>query len=213
MLKIFNNNPLMANSYLYIKGDKALCIDVTSPTHDMVNFLLKNKIGSLCVIFTHAHFDHIIYATPLHNALSRHNIGLQFLAHTAERLWYLEQDFDKYLTMFGLQHSYPSGLKPIAINNFLNDGDSLPMTNFSLIHTPGHSPGSCCLYNAQEEIIFTGDTLFADGGIGRTDLEGGNLNQLKTSLQKIFSLPNTATIYPGHGDSCLLSDTRQYFNV
>ncbi len=80
----------------------------------------------------------------------------------------------------------------------LDDGDKIDIgkTSLTVIHTPGHSMGSICLYN--EDHIFTGDTLFV-GGVGRTDLPGGSSNQMLQSIQeKIYSLPGETLVWPGH---------------
>jgi len=67
------------------------------------------------------------------------------------------------------------------------------------LHTPGHTPGGCCLYLAQENKVISGDTLFADS-IGRTDLPGGSHEQLLESIRsKLFTLPDDVAVYPGHG--------------
>ncbi|PIU50924.1 hypothetical protein COS91_07165, partial [Candidatus Desantisbacteria bacterium CG07_land_8_20_14_0_80_39_15] len=66
--------------------------------------------------------------------------------------------------------------------------------NFKVIHTPGHTPGSICLYLEKESVIFTGDTLFAQG-VGRTDLPCGNEQALQNSLKKLFVLPDSVKVY------------------
>ena len=73
------------------------------------------------------------------------------------------------------------------------------MSNFQLLETPGHTPGSICLYFPDEKTLFSGDTLF-QMGYGRTDLPGGNMGQLITSLERLFTLPSDVRVYPGHGD-------------
>jgi glyoxylase-like metal-dependent hydrolase (beta-lactamase superfamily II) len=69
---------------------------------------------------------------------------------------------------------------------------------FSVIFTPGHTPGSVCFYFEKEKLIFTGDTLFKDG-VGRTDFSYSSRKDLENSLKKIFSLPKKTAVYPGHG--------------
>ena len=71
--------------------------------------------------------------------------------------------------------------------------------SLKVLHTPGHTPGGCCLYFADERKVITGDTLFADS-IGRTDLPGGSHEQLLESIRtKLFTLPDDVYAYPGHG--------------
>jgi hypothetical protein len=69
----------------------------------------------------------------------------------------------------------------------------------SIILTPGHTPGSVCLYFPEEKVLFSGDTLFRNG-YGRTDLPGGDFGQLVDSLNRLFALPPDTRVFPGHGD-------------
>lgn len=89
-------------------------------------------------------------------------------------------------------------LENIKIDIPVKDNDILGIgkINFKIIHTPGHTKGGICLYSPP--YIFTGDTLFSDGGYGRTDLAGGNDIELQNSLKKLFMLPDNTIIYPGH---------------
>ena len=86
-------------------------------------------------------------------------------------------------------------------DRFLTDGMEIPFGNSSLkvIHTPGHTRGGCCLYLEKEQLLISGDTLFADS-IGRTDLPGGSHGQLLDSIRtRLFPLPEDTVVYPGHG--------------
>jgi glyoxylase-like metal-dependent hydrolase (beta-lactamase superfamily II) len=76
--------------------------------------------------------------------------------------------------------------------------ESIPF--FQVLHTPGHTPGSICLYRSEEGLLLSGDTLFRMG-YGRTDLPGGHMGQLMESLERLFTLPSNVRVYPGHGDS------------
>jgi len=91
----------------------------------------------------------------------------------------------------------------------LKENDILTFGAISLkvIHTPGHTKGSCCFICENEKVMFSGDTLFT-GGIDRYDFYGGNYNALMESLQKLKSLNENYTIYPGHGDNTTLNDEK-----
>ncbi|MBC7190633.1 MBL fold metallo-hydrolase, partial [Candidatus Aerophobetes bacterium] len=94
----------------------------------------------------------------------------------------------------------------------LEDGDCIHLEGMTLevLHTPGHTPGSICL--SYDDILFTGDTLFA-GGVGRVDFPGGNLQLLLSSIKRrIFSLPETMKVLPGHGpESTIEKEKRENF--
>ena len=78
---------------------------------------------------------------------------------------------------------------------------------YQIIETPGHTPGSVCLYWEKEKVLLSGDTLFCMG-YGRTDLPGGNMAQLIQSLDRLFELPSDVRVYPGHGESTTIGDER-----
>jgi hydroxyacylglutathione hydrolase len=104
----------------------------------------------------------------------------------------------------------PNRLPLPAPDMLLKDGDTVGIDDisFSVIHTPGHSPGSICLYG--HGIIFTGDTLF-NGGIGRFDFPGGNYDQEMASLHdKLMTLPDEIVVYPGHGPESTIGTERKY---
>ncbi|MGO8806872.1 MAG: MBL fold metallo-hydrolase [Candidatus Bathyarchaeia archaeon] len=90
----------------------------------------------------------------------------------------------------------------------LDDGSLIDFGNESLkvMHTPGHTPGSICLLG--DRLVFTGDTLFA-GGIGRTDFPGGSDIDMRSSLQKLQSLPENFLIYPGHGSTSIIGEEKR----
>jgi glyoxylase-like metal-dependent hydrolase (beta-lactamase superfamily II) len=102
--------------------------------------------------------------------------------------------------------SYP---KPPPADRLLKDGDSLDIgsLHFTVIHTPGHTPGGICLLG--EGVVFSGDTLF-NYGIGRTDLPGGDYRQLLESINtRLLILPDDTPVYPGHGPATTIGAERQ----
>ena len=90
----------------------------------------------------------------------------------------------------------------------LGEGDRIGP--FTMLHLPGHSPGSAGFYHEAGEVIFSGDTLFA-GGIGRTDLPGGDWETMKASLQRLFRMDAQVKVYPGHGPATTIGDERSLF--
>jgi glyoxylase-like metal-dependent hydrolase (beta-lactamase superfamily II) len=97
-------------------------------------------------------------------------------------------------------------------DGFLADGMIVEFggCRLEVIHTPGHSPGGCCLYCADERVVFTGDTLF-NGSVGRIDLPGGSHEVLIRSIRdRLFTLPGDTKVYPGHGPSTNIGLERMY---
>jgi glyoxylase-like metal-dependent hydrolase (beta-lactamase superfamily II) len=93
-------------------------------------------------------------------------------------------------------------------NRLLSEGDIIGP--FKVIHLPGHSPGSAGFYNETAQALFSGDTLF-NGGIGRTDLPGGDWNTLAASLKRLFTMDKNIKVYPGHGPATTLGDEQSLY--
>ncbi len=106
------------------------------------------------------------------------------------------------------------GFPPVEVprpDRFHVDGEALTLGNLTarVIHTPGHSPGSCCLWFEAEDVLLTGDTLFA-GSVGRTDLPGGDFEALASSIKgRLFPLGGEVTFHPGHGPAGSLGEERR----
>ena len=150
------------------------------------------------VLDTHAHFDHtdansdVVQATGAPLALHPEDLPLLKASGGA--------------ALFGL-HADPSPLPDIE----LDDGDELQVGSllFQVLHTPGHTPGHVCFYEAKQGAIFDGDVLFYRG-IGRTDLPGGSWPQLLDSIQRVlFALPDETTVYSGHGQETTIGEEKQ----
>jgi len=138
------------------------------------------------VIGTHAHQDHI-GAVPLFK-----NSKAQFAIHETE--WQHLK-----LRKTHIQGSTDLGLDTISPDFFIQEGDiSINGLDLKVLHTPGHSPGSVCLYWTQQKALFSGDLVFKEG-IGRTDLPGGDGAKLKESIKKLLNL-EIDWLFPGHGN-------------
>ena len=141
------------------------------------------------VINTHGHFDHVGG-----NRRLMAETGADLMIHAGDEPYLTRAA--KSATMYGLEaEDSPSPGTP------LTDGQSIRFGRHEIrvIHTPGHTPGGCCLYLAEEGILLSGDTLFAES-IGRTDLPGGSYDALSVSIrEKLFILPESTKVYPGHG--------------
>ena len=149
---------------------------------------ITNHQLPITIVATHGHLDHLWGAAW---ACAKWNTPV--LMHEADipMAKAMQQQYD----LFGIRaKAQPFPIEPIT-------NDKLPMTNVSILSTPGHTPGSICLYfhNDQLSTIITGDTLFKMG-YGRTDLPGGNYSQLMNSLDLLLALPPETGVYPGHGE-------------
>ena len=149
------------------------------------------------IILTHGHFDHLLGASKF-----KEKTGAKIAAHELEAE-YLENP-DKSLT------SMAGGMR-IHADVFLKEGDVLNIGDVSIkvIHTPGHTKGSCCFMCETEPVIFSGDTMFKDG-VGRTDLYGGDYNTLLASLRRLKAFGDNYKICPGHGEDTTLGEEPAY---
>ena len=182
--------PLDTNCYIVFEkdDDKCIIIDPASSSEKITHIISEKNLIPLSVILTHGHFDHIGAADFLREY---YNIPLCIHEYDAELLSSPEKNASRFL-MFGdvvISHA----------DKLLNDESIIKFGKgrLNVMHTPGHTKGSCVLVGESE--IFSGDTLFRDG-YGRCDLYGGNINELSESLHALFLLNECLTVYPGHGE-------------
>ena len=136
------------------------------------------------IVLTHCHFDHIAYLPVIQKMT-----GAQVCIHEADAEG-LRNDNLSLSMHFG---AHSPGIIPDII---LQDGDIIE--GYKIIHTPGHTPGSICLYDAESRDLISGDTVFSDGAFGRYDFPGGSKSTLAQSLEKLTTL-KVGGLYPGHG--------------
>jgi len=177
------------NCYLVYdeKSGKACLIDAPEYDDEIMNVISSKKLSLEYIILTHGHFDHILGSNGFKEktgaCIGVHELDVEYL-----------EDPEKSMTILLSGETIPA-------NILLKDSDILTIGGISLrvLHTPGHTLGSCFFIYESEKVMFSGDTLFK-GNIGRYDLYGGDYNVLMESLQKLKALNENYTIYPGHGD-------------
>lgn len=138
---------------------------------------------SVAVLATHGHLDHLWGA-----AWVCEQWHTQVLLHEADIP--MAQAMQQQYELFGIRKA----AEPFPIEPLRNPP---AIADMQIIHTPGHTPGCVCLYWPEEKVLLSGDTLFRMG-YGRTDLPGGDINQLLDSLERLFALPADVRVYPGH---------------
>ena len=151
--------------------------------------LQEHKLTLKYLIHTHGHLDHVSATAAV-----QQETGAPVLIHEADQIFL--DNLELQGTMFGLAApALPT------VDEYISEGDGIDWGQYTLsvIETPGHSPGGVCLNLEGEKILFAGDTLFQDS-IGRTDLWGGDYEQLLDSIRdKLWLLDDDTIVCPGHG--------------
>ncbi len=192
-LKRFVLGPLKTNSYLIWdeSTNKAAVIDPSDEGGFISNKILENDLTLTKIILTHGHFDHVNGLLELKLNFSH----VPILMHQDDlKLYKKAPQSTKHWT-----NQDPGPVPPI--DEFIKDKQLITIgdSQLKVIHTPGHTPGSICLYNKQDDILFSGDTLFKDG-FGRVDFSYSSPTKMKQSLKKLAKLPGHTQAFPGHGD-------------
>ena len=185
------------NTYIVYSEDAKTCC-VIDPGYQAKTILSKvNELGLTveAILLTHGHFDHVGAVKDI-------------VAATNCQLWMSQSDY----TMFKTRENdflYPIHDCQFAPVDFCEEGEQIRASGLTLtvLETPGHTQGSVC-YLCQDA-LFSGDTLFA-GGIGRTDLPGGDTATIYRSLSRLAQLEGELAVYPGHGESTTLALEKKY---
>lgn len=191
---------LEANCYLVWEETthKGVIIDPGDEGGYLAEEVLREGIKLQAILATHAHFDHVMAAWELQTTFK-----IPFYLHQADRsiLAYMPQS-----AAFWLKIKNEPAIPLPTIDQDLKEGQKIALgsDHLEVIHTPGHTPGSVCFYLPREKLVFSGDTLFANGDVGRTDLPGGSKEALQKSLAIIFELPEVTEVLPGHGEKTIL---------
>lgn len=185
---------IRTNCYMLVNQNRqAAIIDPGADPDRLLQTLREQQVSPVMVLLTHGHFDHIGAIDAFANCpIYLHKLDRPLVTEGTEN----------YRMAFG-ERALPG-----LLFQFVEDGDRIPFGEYSfdVIHTPGHTPG-CCLFRCLNHILFTGDTLFA-GEIGRCDLWGSDLNQMRQSIAKIKALDGNDLILPGHGRKSTLQQEK-----
>ncbi len=199
ILQVFTLGSLQANCYLVGCSEErvAAVIDPGGDPAPVLKAAGEEGLTITSIINTHGHLDHVA--------------GNEALGDATGATLYIGRLDGPMLADGNLNLSRLVGisLAPQEPDVLLDDGDEVVVggLTFTVLHTPGHTPGGMCLYGHQ--VLFSGDTLFA-GSIGRTDLPRGDYQQLITSIrEKLLVLPGETRVYSGHGPSSTMEMERQ----
>jgi glyoxylase-like metal-dependent hydrolase (beta-lactamase superfamily II) len=182
---------------------EGVVVDPGDEVDDLLASVRRRNVSVKYILLTHAHIDHISGVGRAKAALDV-PVGL----HRADEVLY------KAVVQQGIAFGFPVDPQP-PVDFYLEDGGPWEFGRYAawVHHTPGHSPGGVCLAvgkrDAKARTLVVGDTLFA-GGIGRTDLPGGDLQTLLASIRNVlFSFPDDSIVWPGHGERTTIGRERR----
>jgi len=205
--KIESTDIFAANTYFYVdeKTKHGFIIDPCAGADVLINLIAQKGWTIEKMLFTHSHLDHIGAVLSLHEKLH-----IPFFGSTASQQYLSDSLLQAHFTDFEV-------LKNMQ---FFKDGEKIALaadSNIALkvISTPGHTLDSVIFYDKQNNIAFTGDTIFKNG-VGRTDIQGSGGNEtmlMKSITEKILTLPEQTVLYPGHGESTTVLAEKRFFSV
>jgi glyoxylase-like metal-dependent hydrolase (beta-lactamase superfamily II) len=199
--------PIQCNCYILTDNvsGKAYLIDPGAESAELEQYLQKRKLEIQAILITHAHLDHIGGIEYM-----RTQTAAPVFYHAGDRFLY--ENVTMQAQLFGVTPAQLMAKQPRAGDGSLNDDQRFEFDGGAVrvIHTPGHTPGSVCFHaKGEANLLFTGDTLFA-GSIGRTDLWGGDYDQIIESIQgKLMVLDDSVTVLPGHGPKSTVGEERR----
>ena len=208
---------LYVNCYVYFTARKeCILIDPGGDAPAILKTLASLNMSPKAMVFTHGHLDHIAAAGEIRDFYKAQEAAVSLAVHKADSAYFGKRAEEKHRQSFAsfgvdgaaLFESIFSDIPKADI--ILQEEDSADGFDLKVIHTPGHTKGSICLYSEKKKILFTGDTLFCEG-IGRSDLPGGDSKALTNSiLKKLYVLPPETRIFPGHGPQSTLEREMNY---
>ena len=190
------------NCYFAINSDTYECIiiDPGSAPDRIKSAIEQAGIKPVAILLTHGHFDHAGAAKEIAT-----EYGIKIYAYEGEERVLKNPSLNLSADMFGDSETYNADV-------YLKDGQEMDLAglHFKCLFTPGHTPGGCCYYFANDGILFTGDTLFC-GSVGRTDFPEGSMAQLVSGIkEKLMVLPDDTICYPGHNSATTIGEERNF---
>ena len=178
----------------------AVLIDTGAEAERIISVVREKQLKPLAILLTHAHYDHFGAAAEIQQELQ-----IPVYVHTLDQPMLISASKSLAVGLgYGNEYREPQDIRTFEDGDLLKFSEEL---TFSVIHTPGHTPGGSCFRH--ENVLFSGDTLFRDS-VGRVDFLGGNIKDMRKSLAHLGKLEGDCEVYCGHYDNTTLSHEREF---
>lgn len=193
---------LRTNTYIVAGDNSKECVIIDPAAEEQKIVAKLNECGfDLCaILLTHGHFDHIGVAENLRNKYQA-------------KIYAMEEEKQILETSANLSEMIRQNFN-LKADVYLKDMDIIKLADceFKVIHTPGHTIGSCCYYVENEKVLFSGDTMFCNS-YGRTDFPTGSTSSIIRSItERLLKLPDDTKVYPGHEDTTTIGFERHNYD-
>jgi len=198
MVKVLAVGPLQENTIFFIDEDtgKMAVID-PGAKGERIKYAIDG-FEPVCILATHGHLDHVGQV-----GFIRNEFNIPFFMNKKDEFLIDNDIFPGFAEMIDA-YPCPKPDKDLKENDIIEIGKK----RLKVLETPGHTPGGVCFFDEENKILISGDTLFK-GSVGRTDLPGGNMEQLLKSLKKLVKLPDDTIVYPGHGPTTTIGEEKK----
>lgn len=196
---VTHNRTFVSNMYIISDGSEAVVVDPSVEYEEAKSLLDELCVSLKYIIVTHAHFDHILAIDSwVENTYAAVIVGKDDAVGLS----------DSNLNCYQAFRRKPGGY--FGEYTAVSEGDVLKFgkCELSVMETPGHTPGSISLVLGGS--IFVGDLVFANGGVGRTDLPGGDFSALVASIKRVLNMPDETVVYSGHGEKTTVREIKNF---